>query len=120
MVFILEFTLYLYLPICVRRIMEEFYMQGDEELKIGMPVSRYCDRYHPSIPECQAGFIDFVVRPLFEEIGNLSPDFNAYSDQISRHLQEWMDCIQAESSAGSTKSSSTEIHLSPKNEEEDD
>ncbi|KAJ3337594.1 High affinity cAMP-specific 3',5'-cyclic phosphodiesterase 7A [Gonapodya sp. JEL0774] len=48
------------------RIMEEFFLQGDEERKRGIPVSMFMDRATTQIPKCQIGFIDFIVSPLYE------------------------------------------------------
>ncbi|KXS20315.1 HD-domain/PDEase-like protein [Gonapodya prolifera JEL478] len=48
------------------KIMEEFFFQGDEERKRGVPVSMFMDRATTQIPKCQIGFIDFIVSPLYE------------------------------------------------------
>lgn len=48
------------------RIMEEFFCQGDRELELGLPISPLCDRSVTCIPECQLGFIEFVVLPAFD------------------------------------------------------
>jgi hypothetical protein len=47
-------------------ITEEFYRQGDEERKLGLPVSPFMDRLHPHVPRAQVGFIDYLVRPMIE------------------------------------------------------
>ncbi|KAJ3195451.1 High affinity cAMP-specific 3',5'-cyclic phosphodiesterase 7A [Irineochytrium annulatum] len=47
-------------------IMEEFFRQGDEEMKNKIPVSMFMDRHNTVIPKCQVGFIDYIVNPLYE------------------------------------------------------
>ncbi|KAJ3124679.1 High affinity cAMP-specific and IBMX-insensitive 3',5'-cyclic phosphodiesterase 8A [Nowakowskiella sp. JEL0407] len=47
-------------------IMEEFFRQGDEEKRKGIPVSMFMDRNNTVIPKCQVGFIDYIVTPLYE------------------------------------------------------
>ncbi|KAI9360474.1 hypothetical protein DFJ73DRAFT_656215 [Zopfochytrium polystomum] len=47
-------------------IMEEFFMQGDEEKRLGLPISMMNNRESTDVPKCQIGFIDFIVFPLFE------------------------------------------------------
>ncbi|KAI8822980.1 uncharacterized protein EV422DRAFT_386969 [Fimicolochytrium jonesii] len=47
-------------------VMQEFFLQGDRERKLGMPVSKFMDRYDTHIPKCQIGFIDVLVVPLFD------------------------------------------------------
>ncbi|KAJ3202285.1 High affinity cAMP-specific 3',5'-cyclic phosphodiesterase 7A [Entophlyctis luteolus] len=51
------------------RIMEEFFMQGDEERKNAYPVSMFMDRKTTFIPKCQVGFVDYIVLPLYEALG---------------------------------------------------
>ncbi len=48
------------------RIIEEFYQQGDEERKHGLPVSPFMDRYKDNVPKAQVGFLDFLVLPMYE------------------------------------------------------
>ena len=49
----------------VKRIMEEFWDQGDKELEQGLPISPMCDRRTTNVSKAQMGFIDFVVKPIF-------------------------------------------------------
>ena len=46
-------------------VIEEFFSQGDEEKKQGLPVSMYCDRDTTNIAKSQAGFIKNIVLNLF-------------------------------------------------------
>jgi hypothetical protein len=46
------------------RIVEEFYMQGEEELSRGMKISPYMDRANPKVPELQETFIRGLVGSL--------------------------------------------------------
>jgi high affinity cAMP-specific and IBMX-insensitive 3',5'-cyclic phosphodiesterase 8 len=48
------------------RIVEEFYQQGDEERKLGIAVSPFMDRTKPNVPKAQIGFINFLVKPMFD------------------------------------------------------
>ncbi|KAH6570308.1 hypothetical protein BASA60_007797 [Batrachochytrium salamandrivorans] len=57
------------LPLCTQwaaNIMEEFFKQGDEERKRGLPISMFMDRQTTVISKCQVGFIDYIVLPLYE------------------------------------------------------
>ncbi|KAM4880188.1 3',5'-cyclic-AMP phosphodiesterase 4A, partial [Sylvia borin] len=49
-----------------RRIMEEFFRQGDRERARGMDISPMCDKHSANVEKSQVGFIDFVVQPLWE------------------------------------------------------
>eukprot|EP00932_Pfiesteria_piscicida_P000613 SRR837773.10598.p4 GENE.SRR837773.10598~~SRR837773.10598.p4 ORF type:complete len:142 (+),score=51.30 SRR837773.10598:344-769(+) len=51
------------------RIQREFFDQGDEERRLGVPVSALCDRATVTdLGQSQRGFLDFVCMPLFEEL----------------------------------------------------
>jgi hypothetical protein len=48
---------------------EEFYLQGDRELALGLPISPLMDRRgadRVNVAKGQLGFIDFFIAPLFE------------------------------------------------------
>merc|ERR1712014_258637 len=48
------------------RVCAEFYSQGDEERRMGLPISALCDRSSAKdIAKSQNGFLDFVCMPLF-------------------------------------------------------
>jgi len=57
-------------PIMMRwteRVMKEFWQQGDKESSLGLPISAFMDRTQPQVPQCQLGFINVLVKPLFVE-----------------------------------------------------
>ncbi|XP_038047157.1 cGMP-inhibited 3',5'-cyclic phosphodiesterase A-like [Patiria miniata] len=51
-------------------ISEEFYEQGDDERKLGLPVSPYMDRGAPQLAKLQEGFINHLVAPLCNAYGS--------------------------------------------------
>mmetsp|Transcript_17391 Transcript_17391/g.45111 ORF Transcript_17391/g.45111 Transcript_17391/m.45111 type:complete len:354 (+) Transcript_17391:3-1064(+) len=55
------------------RCMREFFMQGDDELKLGLPVSPMCNRSTVNVAGSQVGFIDFVIAPLFRALADVAP-----------------------------------------------
>ena len=60
----------------VSRILEEFFLQGDIEKTLGMTVSRFMDRENPEVPQCQIGFIDFIVFPMYRAVSVISDIFS--------------------------------------------
>ena len=44
--------------------------QGDEEKKLGLPISPLCDRVTTNIPESQVGFITYITTPAYAALGN--------------------------------------------------
>lgn len=48
------------------RVMTEFFLQGDREAEMGIPVSPFMDRERTDIAQAQAGFISVLIQPFFE------------------------------------------------------
>ncbi len=57
-------------PVCrwANRVLEEFFLQGDQERAQGLPVSPLMDRHTTSLAISQINFIEFVVAPLFHQV----------------------------------------------------
>lgn len=82
--------------IWIDRIMEEFYVQGDDERKRGMEVSVGYDRLQP-IPQekMQAGFIIGIVKPVYTALASVeSLCLTACLDTLEENLQIWQAIIQ--------------------------
>eukprot|EP01112_Ceratiomyxa_fruticulosa_P008300 TRINITY_DN214_c0_g1_i1.p1 TRINITY_DN214_c0_g1~~TRINITY_DN214_c0_g1_i1.p1 ORF type:complete len:745 (+),score=137.62 TRINITY_DN214_c0_g1_i1:217-2451(+) len=70
-------------------VMEEFYRQGDEERRQGMPISSFMDRTKPAEAKCQVGFIDFIVGPLYEVWVNFLPDMGLCLQNLEANRTSW-------------------------------
>jgi hypothetical protein len=55
------------------RVLDEFFLQGDKEAELALPVSPMCDRHSTNRPQSQIGFISFIVLPAYELLGQLIP-----------------------------------------------
>lgn len=75
------------------RIMREFFLQGDEEKRLGLPVSTFMDRNNTSVPKCQLGFIDYVVRPLYEPwssfVNQPTPTRCPWEQYLKENVEYW-------------------------------
>eukprot|EP00611_Tribonema_gayanum_P004700 TRINITY_DN138_c1_g4_i5.p1 TRINITY_DN138_c1_g4~~TRINITY_DN138_c1_g4_i5.p1 ORF type:complete len:373 (-),score=135.43 TRINITY_DN138_c1_g4_i5:343-1461(-) len=49
-----------------KAVIEEFFLQGDEEKRRGLEISPLMDRDTTAIADSQKGFINFLVKPLFK------------------------------------------------------
>jgi len=67
------------------RIAEEFYEQGDEEERLGLPISPFMDRKNPQLAKLQESFINHLVAPLCNAYGEagLLPGVWEYQDSVS-------------------------------------
>jgi len=55
-------------------IMEEFYLQGDMERSMGLPISMFCDRENSSKQGCQYGFLSNIAAPLNNIVYSIIPE----------------------------------------------
>ena len=74
-----------------RRVMEEFFRQGDLEAEKGLPISPFYDRNKTSSAQCQMGFINVLVKPLYAEIAALlgEPTVKDCMEELERNLNGW-------------------------------
>lgn len=68
---------------------QEFHNQGDQEIKLGIPVSFLCDRKTANIPCSQVGFIQGIVLPTFVLVHSMLPEIEEYLKLIKNSKEEW-------------------------------
>lgn len=71
------------------RVMNEFYLQGDQEKKLGIPVSFLCDRDTTSKAQGQLGFIDGVVSPFFNSLVEIFPGLSFLITNLRINKEEY-------------------------------
>lgn len=69
-------------------VVEEFYVQGDREREVGLPVSTFMDRENPQMAKSQVGFIDFVCKPLYEALSEVDPTL-PFLDNVETNRTRW-------------------------------
>jgi hypothetical protein len=73
-----------------QRVMKEFFLQGDRENELGLPISAFMDRQKTSIAQCQMGFISVLVKPLYAEWRKLlGDDLQPAIDLLQLSLSGW-------------------------------
>ncbi|KAJ3089356.1 High affinity cAMP-specific 3',5'-cyclic phosphodiesterase 7A [Quaeritorhiza haematococci] len=73
-------------------VMEEFYLQGDKERELGLPISQFMDRHNQNVAKCQIGFIDIFVLPLYDvwaAFNNYNEKSSKFQREIGRNRQHW-------------------------------
>ena len=63
-------------------VLEEFWLQGDKEKEMKLPVSFMCDRNTTKIPDSQLGFIDGIVMPIVQVIVEFFPNLNFLTENL--------------------------------------
>jgi len=71
------------------RVLDEFFAQGDEEKRLGIPVNMLGDRDKVNRPGSQHGFINFLVAPLVLNTVRLFPGLQMLHWQMAENLEEW-------------------------------
>lgn len=74
------------------RIHREFFDQGDEEKRLGLPLSPLCDRDVVNIPKSQVGFCTCLVLPFYEVVHFYvrTPDMKQKCmEQIEANIDHW-------------------------------
>ncbi len=71
-----------------KRVYDEFFMQGDMEKKLNLPISNFCDRNTTNINKAMIGFISFVVAPTIDTLTNLVPEVYDYSEYCKGNLRK--------------------------------
>lgn len=70
-------------------VMEEFFRQGDQEKKLGVPIGILNDREKVSIPSAQHGFINVLLHPLLISTMRVFYTLSPLASQMATNLQEW-------------------------------
>jgi len=71
------------------RVLDEFFDQGDEEKKLGLPVGMLNDRDKINRPHSQHGFIKFLVAPFATVSVQIFPALHPLTTNMAANLQEW-------------------------------
>ncbi len=67
------------------RVMSEFWLQGDREKALGLPVSFLCDRTTTTIPSAQVGFIDGIVTPFITAFQDFFPGLSFLLENVNQN-----------------------------------
>jgi len=71
--------------------MGEFFLQGDQEKALGVPVSVLNDRDRVNVPSSQIGMIEFMLLPLVEATVHIFPALCHTAKNLERNAEEWRD-----------------------------
>ena len=78
----------------VELLTNEFWLQGDKEKRMNLPVSFLCDRIGYDIPSSQVGFIKGFVIPTFDILITMFPTLNYTIENAKINLNEWQKLVE--------------------------
>jgi hypothetical protein len=76
------------------RVVSEFFIQGDKEREMQLPLSAFMDREKPNLPKCQVAFIDYICRPLFECLIGFAPEFHTILENVLSNREHYSIILQ--------------------------
>ena len=85
------------------RVIEEFFLQGDREAALGMPISPNMDRSATSQCTISVGFVDYIVRPIYMLMNEFLPRFVVFLDELDANRSTWESLKPIEASGKSIK-----------------
>jgi hypothetical protein len=85
-----------------KAVLEEFFAQGDEEKRLGLPIGMLNDRNKVSLPNSQLGFIQFMVAPLTSAYVKIFTTWQCLATTLASNTEEWARLFQEESGTDST------------------
>merc|ERR1712107_126479 len=80
------------------RVQDEFFAQGDEEKRLGLPIGMLNDREKISRAGSEHGFIVFLVAPLVTNAVSVFPMLHEIAEQMAVNLEEWKKYWEFETS----------------------
>ena len=77
----------------VELLSEEFWLQGDKEKQMGLPISFLCDRKDTNVPLSQVNFIRGFILPTFEVLITIFPSLNYTMENANNNITEWQKLV---------------------------
>ena len=77
----------------VELLSEEFWIQGDKEKSLGLPVSFLCDRKNTNVPSSQVNFIRGFIIPSFEVLVEIFPSLSFTVENANNNINEWQNLL---------------------------
>lgn len=74
-------------------IVQEFYLQGEEEKRLGIPVSPSMDRETTSQAKISIQFNDLIASPYFEALGDILNPMECFVDLLRTNRIEWISLM---------------------------
>lgn len=71
------------------QVLEEFFLQGDAEKRLGIPVQALNDRERVNRAFSQVGFIEFLVAPLVFAVMRVLPPLEPHVGLMLQNAMNW-------------------------------
>lgn len=75
--------------IWVSALCEEFWIQGDTEKFMDLPISFLCDRDNTDVPKGQVGFLNYIIVPSFSILADIFPNLQFLCENVAANIDRW-------------------------------
>jgi hypothetical protein len=86
----------------VKILCEEFWIQGDKEKSLGIPVSFLCDRDKIDVPASQVNFLKGFIISSFDSLAEMFPILEYTMDNAKNNIKEWQKLLEQKRMTGWT------------------
>ena len=86
----------------IKLLCEEFWIQGDKEKSLGIPVSFLCDRDKIDVPSSQVGFLKGFILTTFDSLVEIFPPLKFTIDNANNNMSEWQQLLKQKRVTGWT------------------
>ena len=98
----------------VELLSEEFWLQGDKEKSMNLPVSFLCDREDYNVPQSQVGFIKGFIMPTFGCLVDIFPTLKYSLDNAKTNLKKWVKLASKGRKKGWTPEKTKQVNYKKK------
>ena len=86
----------------IKLLCEEFWIQGDKEKNLGIPVSFLCDRDKIDVPASQVNFLRGFIISSFDSLVDIFPNLKFTMDNAKNNINEWQKLLLEKRKTGWT------------------
>ena len=86
----------------VKILCEEFWIQGDKEKSLGIPVSFLCDRDKIDVPASQVNFLKGFIISSFDSLAEMFPILQYTLNNAKNNIKEWQKLLEQKRMTGWT------------------
>ena len=84
----------------VKLLCEEFWIQGDKERKLGIPISFLCDRDKIDVPASQVNFLKGFIISSFDSLVEMFPNLSYTMDNAKNNINNWQKLLDKKRKTG--------------------
>ena len=84
----------------IKLLCEEFWLQGDKEKSMNIPVSFLCDREKIDVPSSQIGFLKGFIFSTFDILVEIFPPLDFTMKNAKRNLNKWQKLLDQNRKTG--------------------